>query len=105
MHLWVSLETLRGFSDGSASKESTCNAGDTADAGSIPGSGMSFGERNGNSVRYSCLGNPMTEEPTVHGAAKESDLTEQWNTAQKNRTARLSESEKKQKEKSCHQLM
>ena len=40
MHtLWVS----RGFPDGSAGKESTCNAGDSEDVGLIPGSGRSSG--------------------------------------------------------------
>ena len=29
------------------------------DAGSIPGLGRSPGEGNGNSLQYSCLGNPM----------------------------------------------
>ena len=38
-----------------SSKESTCNAGDT---GSIPGSGRSPGEGNGNLLQYSCLENP-----------------------------------------------
>ena len=33
-----------GFPDGSAGKESACNAGDTGDAVSIPGSGRSPGE-------------------------------------------------------------
>ena len=42
--------------DGSAGKESTCNAGDT---GLIPGSGRSPGEEYGNPLQYSCLGNPM----------------------------------------------
>ena len=37
-------------------KESACNAGDT---GSIPGSGRSPGEGNGNPLQYYCLGNPM----------------------------------------------
>ena len=46
-----------GFPDGSASEESN-NAGDTRDAGSIPGSGTS-GEGNGNPLQYSCLKNPM----------------------------------------------
>ena len=32
--------------DGSAAKESTCNAGDMGDAGLIPGSGRSHGEGN-----------------------------------------------------------
>ena len=35
--------------------ESTCNAGDTGDADSIPGSGRSPGGGSGNLVYYSCL--------------------------------------------------
>ena len=49
-----------GFPGGSDGKESTCNAGDP---GSTPGSGRSPGEGNGNPLQYSCLGNPMDEEP------------------------------------------
>ena len=41
-------------------KESPYNAGDL---GSIPGSGRSPGEGNGNPLQYSCLENPMEEEP------------------------------------------
>ena len=41
---------------GSAGKESACNAGDP---GSIPGSGRSPGEGNGNPLQHSCLENPM----------------------------------------------
>ena len=41
---------------GSDGKESTCNAGDL---GSIPGSGRSLGEANGNPLQYSCLENPV----------------------------------------------
>ena len=41
---------------GSDGKESACNAGDM---GSIPGSGRSPGEENGNPLQYSCLENPM----------------------------------------------
>ena len=65
-----------GFSDGSEGKESACNAGNTGDAGdagSIPGSGRSPGEGNGNSLQHSCLGNPMGRGAwlaTVHGVAK-----------------------------------
>ena len=48
---------LTGGSDG---KQSACNAGDL---GSIPGSGRSPGEGNGNPLQYSCLGKiPWTEE-------------------------------------------
>ena len=54
-------------------KNPLANAGDT---GLIPGSGRSPGERNGNALQFSCLGNPMDKEArwaTVH--AKESDMT------------------------------
>ena len=40
-------------------KESTCNAGATGDVGSVPGSGRSPGEGNGNPLQYSCLENPI----------------------------------------------
>ena len=52
---FVRLEKL-GFPGGSDGKESACNAGDL---GSIPGSGRSPGEGNGNPLQYSCLENPM----------------------------------------------
>ena len=35
------------------------NAGDVRDAGSIPGSGRSPREGNGNPIQYSCLENPL----------------------------------------------
>ena len=71
---------------GSAGKESACNAGDTRDTGSVPGSGRSPGgftpvffpgvnspgEGNGNSLQYSCQGNPMDRGVW----SKESDTTE-----------------------------
>ena len=41
-------------------KASAYNAGDL---GSIPGSGRSPGEGNGNLLQYSCLENPRDEEP------------------------------------------
>ena len=46
------------------------------DLGSIPGSGRSPGEGNGNPLQYSCLGNPMDRGcwlAIVHGVMKESD--------------------------------
>ena len=49
---------------------SACNVGDP---GSIPGSGRSPGEGNGNPLQCSSLGNPMDGGawwPTVHGVAK-----------------------------------
>ena len=48
-----------GFPHGSDVKNPPANAGDT---GSIPGSGRSPGEGNGNPFQYSCLGK-WTEEP------------------------------------------
>ena len=64
---------MLSFPGGSEVKASTCNAGDL---GSIPGSGRSPGEGNGNPLQYSCLENPMDGGAwwaTVH---KESDRTE-----------------------------
>ena len=49
------------------------SAGDVRDTGSIPGSGRSLGEGNGNTLQYSCLENPMDRgawQATVHGMAK-----------------------------------
>ena len=40
-------------------KNLPANAEDTGDTGSIPGSGRSHGEGNGNPLQYSCLENPM----------------------------------------------
>ena len=40
-------------------KESVCNAGDTGNAGPIPGSGRSPGGGPGNPLQYLCLENPM----------------------------------------------
>ena len=62
---------------GSAVKNLPANAGDT---GSMPGSGRSSGEGNGNPLEYSHLGTPMDRgawRATVHGVAKESGMTEQ----------------------------
>ena len=64
------MHTLRGFSGGSDSKEFACNAGDLS---SIPGSGQSPGEGNGNPLQYSCLENCMDRgawRATVHRVAK-----------------------------------
>ena len=45
------------------SKEAACNAGDSGDAGLIPGSRRYPGVGNGNPLQYSCLGNPLRDEP------------------------------------------
>jgi len=58
-----------GFPGGSVVKNIPANAGDTS---SIPGSGRSLGEGNGNPLQYSCLGNSVdrgTWLATVHGVA------------------------------------
>ena len=58
------------MSEGFSGKESACNAGDQ---GSVPGSGRSLGEGNGNPLQYSCLENSMDGGAwwaTVHGAEK-----------------------------------
>ena len=58
------------FPGGSDSKASAYNVGDQ---GSIPGSGRSPGERNGNLLQYSCLENTMDGGAwwaTVHGVTK-----------------------------------
>ena len=54
-------------------KNLPANAGDTGEAGSIPGLGRSPGEGNGNPLQYSCLENPWTEE----SGRLQSDTTEQ----------------------------
>ena len=57
------------FPGGSDSEESACNVGDL---GSIPGSGRSPGEGNGNPLQYSCLENSMDRgawRATLHGVA------------------------------------
>ena len=65
------LQTYKNsFPGGSEVKASASNAGDL---GSIPGSGRSPGEGNGNPLQYSCLENPMDRGAwwaTVHGVAK-----------------------------------
>ena len=56
MYVYIYTHTFMGFPGYSAGKESTCNAGDL---GSIPGSGRSPGEGNGNPLQYSCLENSI----------------------------------------------
>ena len=54
-------------------KNPLANAGDTRDAGSIPGSGSSLGKENGNPLQYYCLENSIDRgdwQLTVHGVAE-----------------------------------
>ena len=51
--------------------------GSTGDASSVPGSGRSTGEGNGNPLQYSCLENPVDRRTwwaIAHGVLKESDM-------------------------------
>ena len=60
-------------------KNSSANAGDIRDAGSIPGWGRSPGEGNGNPLQYSCLENPHGQRSLVGYSTeghKESDTAE-----------------------------
>jgi len=64
-----------GFPDGSVVKNLPANAGDV---GSISASKRSPGGGNGNSLQYSCLGNPVDKgawRTSVH-VVTESDTTE-----------------------------
>ena len=63
----------KGFSGGSVVKTPPANTGNTGDLDLIPGWGRSPGVGNGNSIQYSCLGNPMDRGAwwaIVHGLAK-----------------------------------
>ena len=71
----IKKDFVGAYIEGSEVKNPPTNAGDT---GSIPGSGRSSGEGNGNPLQYSCLENPMDRGAwwaTVHDVAKESDTT------------------------------
>ena len=62
-----------GFPGSSVVKNLPANAGYTRDAASIPGSGRSHGEGNGNPLQYSCLENSMDRGAcwaAVHEVAK-----------------------------------
>ena len=54
--LWLQVQGSLGFPGSSFGKESACDAGDL---GSIPRSGRSPGEQNGNPLQYSCPENSM----------------------------------------------
>ena len=68
--------TIGASLGGSAVKNPPANAGDM---GSVPGSGRSPGEGNGNTLQYSCLGHPTdrgAQRATVHGVTKNLDMTQ-----------------------------
>ena len=73
---WIDLDFAiqSDFPRSSVGKESVCSAGDPV---SIPGSGRSAGEGNGNPLQYPCLENPMDRgawQAKVHGS-QELDIT------------------------------
>ena len=70
---WRLCIVILGLPWCSEGKESACSAGDARNSSSVPGSGRSPKEGNGNPLRYSCLENPVDRGSwwdTVHGAAK-----------------------------------
>ena len=76
---YTRIYTYTGFPGGEVVKNSPANAGDTRDMGSIPGSGRSPGEWNGNPLQCSFLENSMDRGAwwaAVHGLAKSWDMTE-----------------------------
>ena len=59
-------------------KNPPASAGDIRDVGSIPGSGRSPGEGNGNPLQYSCLENSIDRGAwwaTVYRVTKELDMS------------------------------
>ena len=72
-HLLPFFTYSNGFPGGTVVKSPPANAGDTAEAGLIPGLGRSSGGGNGSLLHYSCLENSMdrgARQATVHEAAK-----------------------------------
>ena len=98
MYDWIAV--LKGIPQRLRGKGSACHARDTAEpqvrslgredppgkemathsrtTGSVPGSGRSPGEGDGNTLQDSCLEESMdrgVQTATVHGVAKKSDMT------------------------------
>ena len=70
LFFFIYMYILSCCPDGSDSKKAACLEGES---GSIPGSGRSSGERNGNTLQYSCLETSMdrgAQQATVNGVAK-----------------------------------
>ena len=70
--VWILMIAPFGLPQWISRKESACNAGDTEDVGSIPGSGRSSGGERGNPLQYACWENPLDRgawRATVHGVA------------------------------------
>ena len=66
LHFWSLLQGRQDWRDSQVVlvvKNLPANAEDIRDAGLIPGLGRSVGEGHDNALQYSCLENPMDEEP------------------------------------------
>ena len=74
--VWQVLSRFLGFAGGSVVKNLPVNA---RDLGSIPGSGRSSGEGNGNPHQYPCLGNP-TDRADWWATVHESQKSQIWLT-------------------------
>ena len=75
MNWGIYLNSIRGFPGGTVIKNCLLVQETQEIKNSIPGSGRSPGEGNGNLLRYSCLKNPMDRRTwlaPVHG------ITESW---------------------------
>ena len=74
LNIYITSNVYTGsFPGSSVVKNPPASAGDARDPGSIPGSGRSSGEGNGEPLQYSHLENPMDGgawRATVHGIAK-----------------------------------
>ena len=81
MNMMCSQVLSRCFPGGSVVRNLPANARDAEDMGSIPGSGRSPGEGNGDPLQYSCLKNPMDRGAwwaTVHGVEKSWTRLSDW---------------------------
>ena len=78
---WLSLVNMKGFPGDTVVKYLPANSGDTRDLGSIPGSGRSSREGNGNRLQYSCLENSRDRgawQGTVHGIERVTAPLSDW---------------------------
>ena len=90
------MMTSRGFPGDSVGEEAVCNAGNTGDAGSIPGWGRSPGGGYGKPLQHSCPENPRDRGAwwaTVHGVSK----SQTWNQPSTHRCMMTSRPRKKKK--------
>ena len=67
IHMFLGLQFLSHFPGGSEGKKSAFSEGDR---GSIPASGRSPGEGNGNPLQHSCLENSMDRGAYRNGVTK-----------------------------------